>query len=626
MALAWAAVPCARGEEPASIDFNFDQVDIPAFARLVGDLTGLRFVVAGDVKDKITVVSPRVKRDEVYPLFVRIIETAGCSIVRDGDLYRVVRLPARQAILAPVVGPGEVAPSEGVITKVIRLEHVPVESLRQALEARMGGRSSALSAIEETNHLIVTDTAESVRQIEKMVAEIDRPGLSRGTEVVVLQYAAAEELARQLNAALVESESRAEMLKRRLPAAQPEREGASRAYVVPASDSNRLILVGAASQIAFLKSIIVQMDVDVPSGRGRLNAVFLKYISAEEAAKNINALLESSAAKEAGGAAQGRRIAIEAGVSNNALLVDASPGDFRVVLDLVNQMDVPREQVHIEVLIAEVSSGDALTLGVEMAALDSPAQVGGTVVQGSSQFGQGADSILNSVQQGLIPRGLTFGLAHGRSLDAAGNVVVSHPGILNIDAVRKDSRFRIVSKTALEAQNNQEASLSIVDEIPILTSTIQGGAGTSRDVIQNIDRIEVGVKLTLTPHVIPGGLVRMDLNPKIEAFIEPQTGGDLTLTPTIARREVSTTVTVPDRSTIVIAGLTRHDQTRVERRVPVLGSLPLLGWLFRHTVDSDESTDLLILVTPRIVGDAAAMDELRRQWQTRTGLDGDEFE
>lgn len=610
-------------EEQPSIDFNFDRVDIPTFARLVGDITGRRFVVSDDIKGRITVISPRVSKDEVYPLFVNIIESAGCSIVTDGEVHRVVRLPGTAAIPAPVIGADESTPPEGVVTKVIRLDHVPVEALRQALEARMGGKSGSLSAIDETNHLIVTDTANSIRQIEKMVKEIDQPGLSRGTEVVVLKYATADELARQLNDALTESESRAALLKKRLPAIQPPRNTSSPAYVVPASDSNRLILVGTGSQIAFLKGIIDQMDVDVPSGRGRLNAIFLKYISAEEAAKNINALLDTSAAKDAGGARK-RRIAIEAGVANNALLVDASPGDYKVVLDLVNQLDFPREQVHIEVLIAEVSSGDGLTLGVEMAAVDMPAGAGNTVVQGSSQFSQGADSILNTIQQGLFPRGLTLGVAHGSRVDSAGNVVVGYPGLINIDAVRRDSRLKIVSETALEAQNNLEASLSIVDEIPILKSTIQGGAGTSRDVIQNIDRIEVGIKLTLTPHVIPGGLVRMELNPRIEAFIEPQAGGELSLTPTIARREVSTTVTVPDGSTIVIAGLTRHDETRVEQRVPVLGSIPLIGWLFKRTVKSDESTDLLILVAPHIVSDTVAMEKVKERWQTKTGLNGDE--
>lgn len=611
--------------EQGAVDFSFDKVDIPTFARLVGDITGRRFVVAEDIEGRITVSSPRVARNEVYPLFVSILESAGCSVVRDGDLHRVVRLPRGQRIATPVIGHDEQTPAEGVITKVIRLQHVSAASLRQALEARMGGKTGAVSVIEETNHLIVTDTVGSIRQITKMVAEIDRPDLARSTEVVTLQHTVADDLARQLNAALAESESRAELLRQRLPAVRAARDSSRRAYVVPSAGSNKLILVGAASQIAFLKEIIAKMDVDVPSGRGRLNAIFLRHISAEEAAESINALLDRSAAKDAGGK-QTRRISIEASAANNALLVDASPGDFQVVVDLVNQLDYPAEQVHIEVLIAEVSVTDSLNLGVEMAALDMPTGVGNTVFQGSSQFRSGADSILNAVQQGLFPQGLTIGAAHGSRLDADGNVAVSYPGVINIDAVKTDSRFRIISETALEAQNNREASVSIVDEIPILKSTIEGGAGTSRDVIQNIDRIEVGIKLDLTPHAIPGGHVRMELNPRIEAVIEPQSSGQQDLMPTIARRSVSTTVTVADGRTIVIAGLTRRDRTRVMRRIPILGSIPLIGWLFRNELDATRKTDLLVFVTPHIVGNIAAAEKVMRDWRQKTGLPGDESE
>jgi len=263
---------------------------------------------------------------------------------------------------------------------------------------------------------------------------------------------------------------------------------------------------------------------------------------------------------------------------------------------------------------------------VELAALDMPEGVGDTVVQGSSLFSGGAESVLSTVQDGLFPRGISIGAAHGTRRNAEGNLVVSYPGIINIEAVKSDTRFEILSETALEAQNNREASVSIVDEIPILESTIRGGAGTSRDVIQNIKRIEVGIKLSLTPHVIPDGLVQMKLNPKIEAVIETQSSGEQNLTPTIARREVSTTVTVPSGETIVIAGLTRHDAKRTERRVPLLGSIPLLGWLFRQDVRDRQDTDILVFVKPRVLSDTAAVRRMSDEWREKTGISGDEVD
>jgi general secretion pathway protein D len=185
--------------------------------------------------------------------------------------------------------------------------------------------------------------------------------------------------------------------------------------------------------------------------------------------------------------------------------------------------------------------------------------------------------------------------------------------------MRKDTRFRITSTTDLVAQNNKEANVNIVNQYPVLRSTISAGTGTTRDIIQNIDRMDVGIKLKLTPQIIENSEVRMMLSPSIEAVIDPGPQGTQ-FAPTIARREVSTTVTVPDGRTIVIAGLTREDKTKVTKKFPLLGSLPLVGWLFTSKSDSKEITNLLIVVTPQIVTDAAAAKRAKDRLEIRTGL------
>jgi general secretion pathway protein D len=621
--------PGAATNGAGSITFSFDQVDVGTFVKLVGDITGRKFVVAEDVEGKkITVVSPRIAPTEVYSLFVSVLESVGCSVIEDGGIFRVVRLPTRDTPLATVVGVGDTIPADGVVTKIFRLEHVSAAEMRKVLEASIrGGKSGALGAVDETNHLIVTDTAENVRRVEKIVAEIDRPGLARGAEVVALRYAGAEDMAAEVNLAMAEIEGRGESLRRRLAAGggapSGSDDGAGVPYVVASPHANNLILVGTSTQIARLRDMIAKMDVDAQSGRGRLNAIFLNYLSAGEAAENIGKLLENSADK-AETAKQRRRIAIQASPANNALLVDAAPGDLEVVAKLVEQLDRMPRQVHITVMIAEHSANDGLTLGVEMAAIDMPDTVGETVVQGGSLFKDGAESIMGSIQDGIFPRGISVGVASGSRVDSEGKIVTDHPAIINIEAIKTDSRFKILSETSLEAQNNREASVSIVNEIPILKSTVEG-AGDNREVIRNIERIEVGIKLILTPQIIPGGEVRMELNPRIEAVIDAASAGT-ELTPTIARREVKTTVTVPDKRTIVIAGLTRDDKKREVKRVPILGDIPLLGFLFRHTVEANEKTDLLIFVTPRIVADLDEAEKIAQEWKTKTGIGEDESE
>ncbi|MBT7069199.1 MAG: hypothetical protein HN919_23085, partial [Verrucomicrobia bacterium] len=382
------------------VNFSFDQVDVNSFVKLVGEITGLKFVVGEGVAGKITVVSPRVRQDEVYPLFVSILESVGCSVVDEGALHRVVRLPDRPTPMGKIVGEGETG--SGLITKVIRLEHASAGDLVKVLEAKvMGGKAGGIAAIDETNHLIVSDTASVVQSIEQLVARIDQPGLKRLTEVVTLVHAGADEVAAQLNAALQQRQTRGQRMAQRLPSVAAAGPSAARmATVVAAPHANALMLVGTAAQVAELKTLITRIDVETPSGRGRLNAIFLNYLSAKEAAASIGALLAKRQVKGRAGV-QLNPIAIEASEANNALLVDATPGDFEVVRQLVEQLDRVPSQVHISVMIAELAISDDFTFGVELGALDLPDGKGDTAIQGGSTFNSGADSVLNSIQQGL---------------------------------------------------------------------------------------------------------------------------------------------------------------------------------------------------------------------------------
>ncbi len=621
-ALGIAAAPMrtASPDPAAYVNFSFDQVDIRTFVRLVGEVTGQAFVVDQGVDGKVSIVTPPIPAARVFPLFVAVLESSGCAVVKEEGFYRVAPLPPRGVASAPVVGAGEEAPAGGLITKVIHLEHVAAGDIRRALEPKVGGgKSGALTAVELTNHLIITDTADSVRKIEKILAEIDKPGMTRTTEVVPLLHAGAEEVAQQLAVATATGERTGEQLARRLPRVGDSGEDKARSVaVVPAPHANSLILVGTPAEVSELKDLVKLLDVATQAGSGRLHAISLQYLTADEAAKSLNGLLDKTMEKKADQVIGARRISIEASVANNALLVEATPRDFELVRELVTALDQKPQQVLIEVMIAEISQTDSLDIGVELAALDLPSKVGDSVIQGSTSVDD-APGLLNAIQSGIFPRGLTVGIAHGSSLDSSGKVVPSYPAALSINAVRKDSRFKILSNIPLLAQNNKEATASVVQNIPILKSTIQGGSGTSRDVIQNIDRVDVGIKLKLTPHVNPDGNVRLTLNPSIEAIIDPGPAGTQ-FTPTIARREVSTTVNVPDGRTIIISGLIREDQTKVVRRIPWLGSLPVIGWLFRHTVDAKERTNLMVFVTPHVVSKPGEAEAITKTWETATGL------
>lgn len=616
---AFVAMPGRSGgqsQEPsgAYVNFSFDQADIRLLTKLVGEMTGRRFVIDDNVSGKVTVVTPpRIPLAEVYPLYISILESSGFTVVEREGVSYVVPLADKGFVTGTLVGPDDAAKAEGLITKVLRLENIGALELQKTLEPMVrGGKAGAVQAFGPSNHLIVTDTASNVRRIERIIAEMDKPGAARAVEFIRLKHAPADEIAAQLMAAVKGMETSSKSVSRHMDrlaggtgSLPPD------TVVVPASQANGLVIVSTPVQMSEIRRVVEMMDAPGESGYGRLNAIFLKYLGAEDAAKSLNALLAKTAEKD-----QRARIAIEANAPNNALIVDAAPQDFEYVRQLVERLDQVPQQVMVEILIAEVTLGKNLDLGVEWSTIEIPTE-GKTTAIGRSRPGE-TDNIAELAAKAVFPQGMSIGVARGTYTDAAGNVLPRIPFLVRALAQNRD--VKILSNVPLRSQNNTEASVSVVENIPILRSTIEGGSGTARDVIQNIDRVDVGIKLKFTPHVNPDREVTMQLNPSIEAIVD-EGPEDTKFAPTIAKREVSTTVTVADRSTIVISGLIREDRVRTVNKVPLLGDIPLLGWLFRSTSDKKQRTNLLIFVTPHIVTDAREAEAVEQALIERSGLE-----
>jgi general secretion pathway protein D len=592
-----------------TINFNFDQVEIRTLARLVGEMTGRRFLVDNTVTGRVTVVTPApVPQATVYPLFLNVLEASGYSVVEHEQMFHIVALPERGLPAAPLAGDG--AAQQGVVTKIIPLQNVSALEMRKVLEPMVrGGKTGALAAVEQTNHLLITDTRASIARLETIIAELDKPGASRAIEIVKLEHAAADEVAAQINAALRGADSTANRITRQVQQIAGSSGGLPSDIVIVAGvQANTLLLAGRQAQLVDIKTLIKQMDVEPNTSAGRLNAVFLKYLPAAEAAKGLTALLAKTADKD-----QRQRIAVEANTANNALMIEASPTDFELVRTLITKLDMMPQQVMVEILIAEVSVGKSLNLGVQWNRVDVPSK-GQTTALGGFR-GDAADNLTAALSNSL-PQGLAIGIAHGNYTDALGHVL---PNVLAfVTALAGNNDVKILSNVPLWAQNNVEATVNVVDNIPIRKSTIEGGSGTARDVIQNIERMDVGIKLKFTPQVNPDKQVMMRLSPSIESITDAGPSGDFA--PTIAKRSVETTVTVPDNATIVISGLIRQDRMKAENKIPLLGDIPLIGFLFRSTSEKTQRTNLLIFVTPHIVSDMSRAQELQQALEGKTGL------
>lgn len=603
--------------EGDTIMFNFEQVDVRVFAQVVGGFIGKRYTVAEDVQGTLTVISPNVSRKDAEKLFSAVLESSGFTLVRDGDMNRIVALPEKIANMGTIVTDEGTTPEYGLVTRIMRLNHVSVVEMSKMLELQLN-RKDVVSTLEETNHLIITDTVSSVKKIEELVKELDKPGMARSTEVISLKYANAAELARQIMASFADNPSRAQQLTDRMAAGTAYANSVSMSVptIVASTHSNGLVVTGTQRQIQAVKDLVAKLDIPAPSGRSSFNIIALNYIKAEDIAKNISTVVEKFAAGN-GDTSLIRRVAVEAIAESNTLLVNATPEDFKAIETVIKALDVKPKQVHISVLIAEVSEGDLDKLGVTITALNAPESVGKNAFAGATRSAADNAGLLTQLSSGMFGQGLTFGIAHGSYTDANGNIVTDYPGVFNIDAIKGNDKVKILANPSLGAQNNVEAEVSVVDNIPITEATITG-SGSDRDVIQNITRMDVGVKLTMTPHIIPDGIVQLELEPSIEAVTDKGISSDYA--PTISKRKVKTTVMVEDGKTIVIAGLMRNDTAEVKKKIPLLGDIPLLGWLFRWNSTEEKKTNILIFVTPTVISDATAAEALRTDLEKRTGL------
>lgn len=596
-----AAEPLAAtetlGDPQETVAFHFAQADVRLVADLVSRLTGRSFIIPDSVSGKVSILTQDpIPKTEVLPVFRSMLESIGytLSFASDGDPIRIAPLPAA-------------SPLSGGVTEVIPLRYVQAAEVKRALEPLVrGGKEGAIEVFAAGNHLLVTDTPESLARVHHVIDQLDRPGAASTVEAVPLVHADPEEAARQLKTLLDGTLSSGDQVQRHMAAVT----GGAGALpvglcVVAAPNAGRVLLSGNPEEIRRAKDILQALDVENPNGMGRLNAIFLKYLSAEEAAKSLNALLARTADGEPGR----RPIGIEPSKGSNALLVDASPQDFAFVRSLVERLDRIPQQVLVEVLIAEVTLENGSDTGVEWLGYDQPE---GSGTGGFVRARAGAtDSLFGLATNFTTPEGLSLGIFSGH-FSVGGVEFPQIPVFLH--AVARDRDYKILSDIPLWAQDNLEASVSVVENIPILTSSVEG-SGSDRDYIQNIERLDVGIKLKLTPHVNPDGEIQLDLNPSVESVVEntASSSAAAAYTPTISKSEVATTITVPDRSCVVISGLIREEKSKAVSKVPLLGDIPLLGWLFRTTSEKTERKNLLIFVTPRIVTDPAMAEAERKR-------------
>jgi general secretion pathway protein D len=586
-----AGKPSKQNNSPqqfVSIDFN--NVDINVFIKFISELTGTNFVIDQRVRGKVTIISPsKISLKEAYKVFESVLEVHGYTTVTSGEVIKIIPSPdARSKSIETKLREEATAPGDRVVTQLIPLKYAdPVEVKR--LFTPMVSKSSVILAYAPTNTLIVTDVYSNIKRLIRILKEIDITGIGQELSVIPIEFADATKMVNLLSTVFK-------------PTAK-KRKGATQKEITMVADerTNTIVLLTSEIDTLRIKRLVAMIDRETPRGKGKIHVYYCENATAEELAKVLQNVPSQPA-----GQTKGKQpaplvagdVRISADKATNSLIILADKEDYMVLEEVIKKLDIPRAMVYIESLIMEVDADKSLDIGVDWAAFgkvnlfDKETVVGGGFRQGFV------------APEELLQGGLTVGLL-SEPVTIAGVTVSNITAIVN--AVKTDNDFRILSTPQILTTDNEEARITVGENRPYQTrSTTDVSGGT----FESFEYRDVGKILKITPHVTEGRLVRMTISLEVTDIDQQATATTSSTLPVTLKRTVDTTVIVKDSQTVVIGGLIDDATRKNESKVPVLGDMPILGWLFKNQRYENERTNLYVFLTPRVIKSPAEAEQV----------------
>jgi general secretion pathway protein D len=603
--LAVGTLPAPAGAQAqGSITPNYKDADLSQIIEAVSAVTGKNFIVDPRVKAQVTMLSSTpMTPNAFYEAFLSILQVHGFVAVPSGDTIKII--PDANARQVPANDlPGRVsATSDEIVTQVVAVKNVSAAQLVPILRPLIP-QYGHLAAYPASNMLIISDRASNVNRIVRIIQRIDQQG-DEAVDVVQLQHAGAAEVVRIINSLYTGA------------GAAGEGAGMPQVKIIADERTNSVLISGETSQRLRLKTLVAHLDTPLQTG-GDTQVRYLKYADAEKIATKLREQIQgiAAAAMPAGAAGGGaaaptlagsggdKSVAIWAEPQTNALVVTAPPKVMRSVMAIVDRLDIRRAQVLVEAILVEMSADKAMDLGVNWLIADTDAEgnslpAGGFVqpVDGTG-IGQIIQGVLDPDSIAGLPSGLTMGLGQIVNGGTSWAAVIRAVGGLG--------NTNIIATPSIVTLDNEEAEIKIAQEVPFVTGqyTSQGIPGNNGQVnpFQTIQREEVGNILKITPQINEGSSVLLKISQEassIAASSQQVSTNDLITN----KRTITTNVMVEDGGIIVLGGLISDEVRESKSQVPFLGSIPILGELFKTRSVDKVKTNLMVFIRPRILRD-----------------------
>ena len=653
-----------------TVNIDFVGIALSDLVRYMAEVMEMNFIIDEDLKGDVTIVSHKpISKALAYEAFLSALEVAGYTTVTVGKATKIVK--TGDAANAPTrVYQGDNIPfTENYVTQIIELDNVSVGDISSVVK-ELASRSAKVIAYSPTNTLILTDNANNIRRVYKVIKDLDVSAPLSRLAVIPLVYADAAEIEKIIEE-LYGSESsttssdsstssrRSSRSRRRSSSSKSRDDTSSSASATKVGDgqyiskvisderTNSLIVLANEEAMKKINDVVSELDRDVdPSSRSQIHVVYLEHAKAEDVATVLSNLSEQSSSSSSrnrgntgrttssrtrGGrgvspagrgssqdssseASTGVTAAFDTGVrvtsdeNTNSLVIIASPEDFRVIKEVIDKLDVRRKQVFVECVIMEIASDETFDVGLGYHG-GAPSEDGSLSLVSSQ---------LNGYSLGLDSTDLLSGLAmgvFGEMVDvtvsdgAGGTTDLSVPSFgIALNALQSNSLVNILSTPNVLTLDNEEATISVGRNIPVPTST---SFDSNNNPIVSYQREDVGIELTVTPQINESNFVTLEVSQEVSEIEEDSSGLDVTSAGFItSKRTAETTVLVHDNQTIVLGGLIANTETVVETKIPILGDIPLIGVLFRGKRESARKTNLLIVLTPHVISEPSDLEEV----------------
>ncbi len=577
------------------ITINFDNVDIRLFIKYISELTGKNFIIDKTVKGTVSIISPtRISEEEAYQVFESVLSVNGFTTIQAGAMVKIMpTVRARTENIDTLHHGMSSEPEDRIVTQLIPLTHTTPTEMKKVL-APLISKTSVVIAHTQSGMLIVTDMLSNIQKLLSIIESLDVDYSSDEMEVITLEYATASTLATTINTIFRKAAT---------PKKGAGRQGTIK--VVPYDRINAVILLAGPGDILRVKRLIAMLDTKPEKDEGNIQVVYLQHARAKELATVLTALpgqLQNDKKGPQKTPSISKNVKIMPDEETNALIITASRSEFKALENVIKKLDIPRRMVYLEALILEVDTDTSFDVGVNWIGGGSFSDNTGAVLGGfGGSDGFNMAGAITTTAEGVaaVGRGFSLGVLK-QGIEIGG---ITFPNIAAVLKAFKDkSSINIIATPQILTTDNKQAEISVGENIPYLSTA--NTADTSERGYENYEYRDVATHLTITPQINQADTLRLEISTEVSKIKSLGEGG---VRPTTFKRTANTTVLVQDSETIVIGGIIGHDATEGDTQVPLLGDIPILGWLFKTHSTSHRKTNMFIFITPHIVKNPADM-------------------